>query len=256
MFKWNYMYSALNSTAVFDSLIAYFLEPNSRNLCIAKGERIEIYKLLKSELKLELEIPLNSQICSMVKLSQPNKGQDSLLILTYNRRLLHIHFEGSCKVLSSVAIKQKTNKDENFKILANFQENLVCVYVEQSYFTFINISQGMVGEIFCAGHLDFKVIDFCFVQKRPQFVVLYCKAEKKFLIQIYEINLVERNLVDNQESFPFEDQPSKIITPKNSGVIVLCCDYFIEFNTANTEYKTISYNLNLITAICEIDSTR
>ena len=257
MSKWNYIASTFKSTAVHDATISCFLQPSHRNLCIAKSERIEIYKILHDQLDFVFEIPMNSHIFSIKSLKSPSSLTDSLLILTQSRMLLQMSYENSPKVVSQITLSSRNSRNiDESKIILNPSESLVCVYEERSYFTLVKITQGKLQDSFQVYHLDMDITDFCFIGSANKLAVCYTTENIKASVCFYEIKVAEQQLTRIGQSFPFDQALTKVIPLSSGEVLMFFTNFYTQFDAACTEYCTKDFPDCSIKAIGKITETK
>lgn len=245
MSKWNYIASTFKPTAVCDAVVSKFFS-EERNLCVAKGERIEIYGIVADGLELLVEIPMNSHVCSMKTLRYTENQMESLVVLTHTRRLMQMIGNEKPKIICDIAIASKVNKNEEFyKVLINTAQTLACVYVQQSYFTVVKITQGKLGESFQVCLDDLPINDYCFLANSNKIAVCYT-LDRTVLLKFFEIDSIEQELIPIDQGFPFDEITSKLIPLPSGGLLVFFSTFYISFDQIYSEYlKTPCANIEI-----------
>ena len=257
MSKWNYIASSYKPTSVSDSIISYFLSPTQRNLCVSKSEILEIYQILPNNLSLVLKIPFNSQICYLANLPSHNHESDTILVLTHTKKLLQLSFNQTPNVIKEIIIYSRSRKNEDFyRIILNSSKTLACIYAQKSYFTLININQGKLSDEFTVGHSNYDITDCSFVHGTNILAVIYSVNSKQSSLQFYEVVPLEHSIVQINESFPFEEPGSKILSAAYSGPLIFFINFFIKFDKSCKEYSKTDYPVDEIKSYCEINDTR
>lgn len=256
MSKWYYIASVLKPTAVSSAVVCNFCDPISSYLCIAKAEKLEIYKITPENLDLLSEVPLAHQIVALVKLSN-NQDSDSLLILTDKPTLMHVSYTDGPKLKTELFLPRKKTKDNiDMKMVLNSRENLLICYVEKSYLTAITINEGKISETFISGIRDENISDLSFIKNTDRLVVCYTYKDKTGCVQFFDVNLSDRRISEYGERFPFDEIPRKILTTQNGGILVFFTEFMIVFENSDEDYKVVNYPFEDVLVICEVSETR
>ena len=258
MSKWNYVASAHKSSAVVESLTAGLTSADQRNLILAKGNRLELYKLSEEGLVPLQEISILGMIKFVHKLSAPQK--DYLLIVTQPYAVSIATYEANTiSILESAQIQEPTRTSPTALPLASLDpyERVYVLHLFTGLLRVIQITdQKSIRTEFNVRLEEDEIRDIQILDEPSELLlgVIYSK-KTEFVLKVYSIKLQGYSMEETTWVYKFQHSTCKIISsPGKVGVLHEAGVVVYDLQTGNP----MSFNAHLkeVTSCNKVDSNR
>lgn len=253
MFKYSYISSSFKPTAISEAITANFLNSNTPNLIVCKAEWLEIYSIYPTSLELSLEIPLNSQVVSIAKLSLSGE-KDNILLLTESKNLLTIDYSTFPMVTSETLIPTQKGKPEpQMKLILSDCQNVSLISTEKEKFSLIFLKDCKIVESNIVASRGDSLIDMAFLKNSLSIAVLYEVKKNDFKLKIYEVISNEKSLFERR-LLTLEHKPHKIISGLNNACYIFCYNEILKYSASYNTLSRFSCHIQETSAVCEANN--
>lgn len=254
MFKYSYISSSLKPSAISEAITAKFVRPDVLNLILSKAEWLEIYSISPTFLDLCFEIPLNSQIACISRLSL-NSEKDAILILTESKHLLTIEYSNHPIVLSETLIPtQQTGKIErDFKIALSDCQKVCLTYTEKDYLSLTFMHDCKITESNLIASRGDSLRDMKFLQNNLNVAMIYEVKKDEYRLKIYQVIVNEKRL-EEKRCLSLEHRPQKLISGQNNTCFIFCTENIIKYSATFNTFSPFACDIKVTSAVCQVNN--
>jgi len=249
---YNYVVTALESTATTHSLVANFMGSRKRNLIVAKNSRVEIYELSRKSIVRRHFFDVYGKVISM--LAFPKTGASSskqsqyLFVLTQKNKFFVLSYNKDSKQFltkSAGNAQDRVGREVQMgtKVAMSPCGRVLSLHIYDGLIKIVPIQRGQkLGEAYNTRIDELKVVDMVYLHqagsKRPMLCLLYREApigeigeaHEETFIKIYSLDLKGKELVRNESSeFQTKRDADRVFAVPFGGVMVVsegCVEYF------------------------------
>ena len=200
--SYTYAVTSQRATAIHFAKVCHLISTEEKNLVLARGNRIEVYRCTSDGVQLEFEFPLFGRIATLDYYRPHGQTLDVLFVLTEKKQFTVLGYDNASKEINarfSGSLKDKigNDRDSGIKGILDPESRMVGMLLCEGMIKIIPIEQSGMKESFNSRLEISRILDCVFLHgtAKPCLAVLFEDQRMERHVKTYYVDTRERELM-------------------------------------------------------------